>query len=331
MAELSQWLGGSTLVEIVDDGGLLRAVVMKAGRAVLRRLSPAAEVHTELDHLRSSLRRLAFRHGSPASLAASEKAAAYGASRLDGLLLGPLAGDLDDGTLVVIPTGPLHAVPWSVLPSCAGRPVTVSPSATLWLKARASSEAQPAKPTVLVAGPGLAHGTAEVRALGRAYRGAKSFTGQRATCAAVCAALDGAAVAHVAAHGHFRADNPLFSSLELADGPLTVYDLEALHRTPRLLVLSACDSGVSDVRPGDELMGLAAAVLSLGTRVLVASTMPVPDAETRRLMLALHTGLRAGLTPATALARAQSQLTSGGRPAGAGFVCMGAGHRGLRG
>lgn len=53
-------------------------------------------------------------------------------------------------------------------------------------------------------------------------------------------------------HALFRADNPLFSALQLADGPLTVYDLERLRAAPRDMILSACDDGVSAVRPGDE-------------------------------------------------------------------------------
>jgi CHAT domain-containing protein len=134
----------------------------------------------------------------------------------------------------------------------------------------------------------------------------------------------------VRADGRFHADNPLFSSLQLAEGPLTVYDLEALHHAPRTVILSACDAGISAVKPGNELMGLAAAVLALGTQTLVASVFPVPDEAIRPLMLALHAGLRAGLSPAAALARAQMESGGGdllSAAAGAGLVCYGAGHR----
>jgi CHAT domain-containing protein len=136
----------------------------------------------------------------------------------------------------------------------------------------------------------------------------------------------GARLAHVAAHGTFRADNPLFSSLRLDDGPVTVYDLEAVRRAPATLVLSACESGLSDVRPGDELMGLASVLLALGTNVLVASIVPVPDAATRTLMGAFHRRLAQGDAPAAALAAAQLRVAADG-PAGlaaaAGFLCLG--------
>lgn len=57
------------------------------------------------------------------------------------------------------------------------------------------------------------------------------------------APLDRAAWGHLACHGTFRADNPLFSHLQLADGPLTVADLSALRQAPGLLMLSSCDAG----------------------------------------------------------------------------------------
>ena len=83
---------------------------------------------------------------------------------------------------------------------------------------------------MLVAGPRLRHATAELAALGGLYSRAVTLTGREATVAAVMRALDGATVAHLACHGHFRADSPLFSSLELADGPLNVYELQRLRR-----------------------------------------------------------------------------------------------------
>ena len=106
-----------------------------------------------------------------------------------------------------------------------------------------------------------------------------------------------------------------------------MYDLELLQRAPRLLVLSACDSGVTLVQTGDELMGFAAALFALGSRTLVASVVPVPDETTRPLMIAFHRRLTAGDTPAAALAGAQASVSDelGLSPAAtAGFVCLGA-------
>jgi len=325
VADYQAALGDRCLVELIDVGGMLHAVVLAGGPPRLHRLGPMSTAEPELDSIRFSLRRLALGRSSATSRRAAEAALAHAARSLDELLLGPLKAPTEGRPLVIVPTGVLHAVPWSLLPSCGGRPVTVAPSAALWLRA----DAPPRRPgrTVLVAGPGLPDAAREVEELQALYPGAECLIGDSATVDAAKALLDGAELAHVAAHGRFRADNPLFSSIELADGPLTVYDLEGLRRAPATLVLSACDSGLSEVCPGDELMGLASALFALGTRTLIASVVPVADAAVRPLMAALHEGLRQGRRPAAALASAQAEQSGGGdgRAASASFVCFGAG------
>jgi CHAT domain-containing protein len=142
----------------------------------------------------------------------------------------------------------------------------------------------------------------------------------------VASALDGAGVAHLAAHGRVHPSNPLFTSLTFADGPLTVYDVERLRQPPTVVVLAACDVGRSAVRAGDELMGLSAAFLALGTRQVVASVVPVPDAETVPLMVAFHRRVAKGTATVPALAAAQAELGAGvpeAMAASAGFVSIG--------
>ena len=304
-------LGDRALVELVTLDGELYAIVIAGGPPRLRALGPVSAPLSQLEHLRFALRRLTAGHGSERSRRAAGESMRHAAATLDSLLLEPLEHDLGRRELVIVPTGALHALPWAALPSCAGRPVSVTPAAAFWY--RATVRPPPTAPTddrrvVLVAGPGLAGAESEVAELQSSYPGSRCLIAADARAEAVATALDGADLAHVAAHGRFRADNPLFSSLEMADGPLTVYDLEALSQAPANLVLSACDSAVSEVCPGDDLMGLAAALLALGSRSLIASVLPVDDALTRPLMIALHQELRTGAPPATALARAQARL-----------------------
>ena len=297
-------LGYAALAEFVELDGLLRVLVLADGHLELRPIGPAAEVHDLISRARFALSRLARAGTGAASRAAARILLADAARRLDALLLGPLAPGLADRPLVVVPTGPLQSLPWSVLPSCAGRPVTVAPSATLWATARAGSGDGP---PVVAAGPGLPGAQAEAVAVAGIYR-VPATTGQAATVASVMAALDGAALAHLSAHGHLHPHNPLFSSLMLADGPLTVYDLEALRRPPATVVLAACDAGRPAAAAGDELLGLGATLLALGTRQVVAPVVPVADAETTPFMTAFHRLLAAGEPAASALARAQTQL-----------------------
>ena len=131
-----------------------------------------------------------------------------------------------------------------------------------------------------------------------------------------------------AAHGRIRGDNPLFSSLRLADGPLTVYDLERLDAVPHTVVLAACDAGRSVIRAGDEPLGLSAAFLGLGTRQLVAPVVPLPDGAAVEVMAGFHHLFANGASAAEALARVQQQWAGSppeARAAAAAFVCMGAG------
>jgi CHAT domain-containing protein len=214
-----------------------------------------------------------------------------------------------------------------VLPSLRARAFSVSPSAAAWL--RAEQHRASGRGVVLVAGPDLPGAEAEVAALARLLPGARVLTGAAAAADAVRRAIDGAALVHIAAHGNFRVDNPLFSSLRLADGPLTVHDLERLERAPDVLVLSACDSGRSATRPGEEVMGLAAALLALGTASAVTSVLPVPDAETAPFMLAFHGALVAGAAPGAALARARADAVGAGEASASmvvasSFACFGA-------
>ena len=330
-AAYRQALGDRALVELVVLDDVLYAVVIAGGPPRLYTLGSLQVAVAELEHLRFALRRLVMGHGTERSRQAAGDALLYAAAGLDRALFGPMAGDLAGRDLVVVPTGALHAVPWAVLPSCAGRAVSATPAASFWYHATVRGDEQPIPPAgrrvVLVAGPGLASAESEVSELHREYAAARCLTGADAAAQMVAQALDGADLAHVAAHGHFRSDNPLFSSLQMADGPLTVYDLEALGKAPTQLILSACDAGLSEVCAGDDLMGLSAALLALGTRSVIAAVLPVSDQLTRPLMMALHAEMRAGAAPATALARAQA-LAIGGpteQATAAAFVCFGAG------
>lgn len=333
-ARLRAALGAErALVEFVRDGAALWAVVVAQARSRLVALGDLATVQRELLALRFALRRLASGAGSAASQEVARDNAMHAARELDARLLAPLAAQLGDRELVLVPTGELHAVPWGALRSCAQRSLSVAPSAALWLRAaeRRGEDHIGGAGLVLAAGPGLPHAAAEVRALGARHPGATVLLARGARVAAVATALETAARAHIASHGTFRADNPLFSALALADGPLTVYDLERLRAAPRDMILSACDGGVSAVRPGDELMGFSGALLALGTSALIASAVPVPDEPTHRLMLALHERLAAGDEPAAALAAASRGALDRTAPAdyaaAAGFVCFGAGSR----
>jgi tetratricopeptide (TPR) repeat protein len=313
-------LGDRTLIEYVRLDDELHAVVLVDGRCTRHRIGSYQAVLKELESLRFAMTRIAKQHGSPAMIRGAQDIYQHARTALDRMLLDPLRSRIRvGGELVLVPTGSLHALAWATLPSMQGRMLTVAPSARSWLAAERVPE-RPG-PVALAHGPGLPHAQDEIATLARLYPDAKSLQGIDASANAVAESWDGARLAHLAAHGRFRTDNPLFSNLELADGPLTVYDLESLGRAPRVLILSACDSALSGIHPGDELMGVASALLALGCKTLIASVAPVADEHPGTLMATLHTELGRGTRPARALAKAQAEHPDEA-PA---FICLGSG------
>jgi tetratricopeptide (TPR) repeat protein len=319
--EMGAALEERILVEYVALDGALYAVTVAQGRVTLHELPPG-DVAGELEWLRFALRGLARTGGDRAQRESSLASARAAAAALDRLLLVPLRPVLGEAPVVVVPTGELHALPWGSLPSLQQRPVVVAPSLTLWLDLSRQSRRR-RRGAALIAGPRLRQASREVGELASQFEAPTVLRGKDATVGAALKALERATVAHVACHGRFRSDNPLFSALELADGPLTALDLQGLRRTPELIVLSACNLALSDRHPGDELLGLSATLLAMGTRTIVASALPVPDALTRRLMRAFHRELAAGAAPAAALMRARATL--GETADAASFVCLGTG------
>jgi tetratricopeptide (TPR) repeat protein len=329
VSELIAPLVDSAIVEFVELDGNLNAVTVAGGRVRLHCLGRLNVILEVLTHVPFALHRLAKpRTGLTDRADAAAAVLARAAAFFDDRLLRPLRAQLQDRPLVVIPTGALQSLPWSILPSCIGRPVTVSPSAMLWHQAVTRERPNTFAPVVVVAGPGLPGATTEASTIAKLYPEPTLLLGDAATASAVTASMDGAALLHLAAHGCVRSDNPLFSSLKLADGPLTVYELERLARPPHHVVLAACDTGRPQMVAGQEMLGFGAAMLGGGTATLVAPVLPVPDAATVPLMRSYHLGLRSGLSPAQALANAQAQVDpadTAGRAAAAGFVCLGAG------
>ncbi|MEV7390353.1 MULTISPECIES: CHAT domain-containing protein [unclassified Streptomyces] len=301
-ARLLDRLGDARLVELaVLDG---RVHILLCGQGRVRRFEGGllAEAVNEAEHVQAGLRRLAH-PGAEGRLPVVEAAG----RRLEELLLGEAAAHLGSGPVVVVPPGVLHRVTWALLPSLRERVLSVSPSAGSWLRAR-ETEPPPGGRHVLVRGPELATGGAEVPEVAGHYATATVLEHDDAQVPRVLRELDGAALAHIAAHGSFRADSPLFSSLHMADGPLIVHDFERLDRSPYRIILSSCDTARLASVGADELLGLVTALLPLGTAGVVASSAPVNDAAVVPLMLALHKGLGAGLSLAEALRDARAAL-----------------------
>jgi tetratricopeptide (TPR) repeat protein len=305
-ADLLDRLGPAVLIEIVDIDGSLYVLTCGNGRVRQFEAGRVSDAVRAGDFARFALRRLArSRAGDDPGSALSVLAAA--GPRLQQALLGPAVRHLGDGPVVIVPTGTLHPMPWALLPALSDRVFSVVPSAGAWMRA-AAAPAPRQRHVTLARGPGLASEGAEVPLVAPFYDDVTVLAGAEATAEKVLYALDGAWLGHVAAHGKFRADSPLFSSLHMSDGPLTVYDFERLHRAPYRLVLSSCDSGMLAPAGANELLGLVSSLLPLGTAGIIAAIVPLNDQAVVPIMVDLHRHLRSGQTLAESLYRVRCGL-----------------------
>ena len=314
---------GQTLVAILGRDGQMVAVVVRHGSARLVRLGDFETAAEAARRLSADLDTLAGRM-LPARLeTVIRESIRHQAATLTAEIVAPLRGALGDGGIVFVPAGPLAGIPWGLLPDLRGRPVTVCPSASTWLaawrKGQAAADPGPDRPPLLLAGPDLEYASREVTEIARSYPGCRPLLTQQATVGAALQALDGAPLAHLAAHGHHDQENFLFSRIDLADGPLMAYDIQKLAAAPRHVVLSSCDVGRTVVRPGEEILGFTAALLYIGTATVTSSVTRVGDDDAVGTMTAYHRLLASGNRPAEALAGATADEPF------SPFVCFGGG------
>jgi len=305
----------------------LYAVSVVDRRARLHDLGPIEGVSEMLDEVAFSLNRLNRVQGSEASRMAAAEMLFEVAVELSELLLPDVIVE-SMAPIVVVPTAVLHDVPWGLLPALGGRAVSINPSVSAWARAHRIREARHASRTGLrsvgfMAGPGLEFAEFEVEHLAVEYTDPEVITGPHATGAACVDLLGRADLVHIACHGSFRTDNPMFSSLVLADGPLIVHDLERLERLPETVVLPACSVATAKALQGGSLLGLATALITLGACNVIAPLTPINDASSVTVMQRLHRELVRGATPAAALASAamSHDLTD---PTAASFITLGA-------
>jgi CHAT domain-containing protein len=197
------------------------------------------------------------------------------------------------------PFGALHYVPLAALhvdhtPLVERNPLAVLPSASLARALRTAAGTPPRIPAMVFGDPtgDLAGAREEASKIGALF-GTEPVLGSKVSRSAVSEALTSAGTVHIAAHAHFTAEDPLSSGLRLADGVLTAHELITMEAPALSLVtLSACETGVSQTNPAQELLGLTRALLFAGADSLVVSLWKVPDAATVDIMSTFYSRLR---------------------------------------
>jgi CHAT domain-containing protein len=234
--------------------------------------------------------------------------------RLYRLLLAPMQQALNRyPKLLVVPHGPLHYLPFHALHDGEGyfvqrHEISYLPSASFL---RYSREVKPATSGALIYGnswhgklPNTLH---EVEVVANIFN-ERALVEDEVTVAQLPQLVANARLVHLATHGDFRSDNPLFSGLTIGDGWLTTLDLFNLRLRASLVTLSGCQTGRNVVQGGDELSGLMRALLSAGAASLVLTLWSVEDQATARFMAVMYNKLATGYTKGAALQAAQLQF-----------------------
>lgn len=258
-----------------------------------------------LEPVRAAARLARFQLSRTGPAEASNPALHRHLHRLYDLLIAPAEALLPEGHLTVIPHGELHGLPFHAFlhgnaPLIERVTVTFSLSAAVHHRAR-QRFTTPSGPPLLfgVPDPLAPSIDEEVRAIASIVPRARTFVGDQATIAALRQNAPGSRLIHLATHGYFREDNPMFSSLKLRDGRLNVADLYDFDLQAELVTLSGCFTGAGSSGAGHEFVGLTRGFLHAGARQLQVSLWAVHDESAPDYMRMFYSALIRTGDPAT--------------------------------
>jgi CHAT domain-containing protein len=310
-----------TAIEFFITGDQISAFVASRNRVrLVRSIASRREIEQMILSLRFQIEK--FNFGSDyveAFLGQLKRAIDDYLSRLYKEIFAPLEPFIDSDQLIVIPHGALHYIPFHALRDSSDYlvdrfEISYAPSASVLRMCRADRKpvrAQNGHQKLVALGvvhPDTPSIEDEIVALNSIFPDAVTLVGNKATRENLFKAAPEADYLHLASHGYFRRDNPMFSFLKLADSSLNFYSLLDLKLNAKMVTLSACHTGVNMVFPGDELHGLMRGFLYAGAPSLIASLWAVSDSSTAELMREMYRLIQSGETKRKALRSAQIRV-----------------------
>jgi len=308
------------LIEFTDFDGVLSAFVVTDKKIhFVADLAKEKEIIALLENLQFQFD--ALRYGAKSLgkyVGELKKRADFYLRKLYEKLIEPLKEYVEERNLIVVPVGVLHYVPFHALHNGENytietREVVYAPSATVW-QFLASKPVRKLETALLIgyADERIPFVNSEIKVLNKIFRKSKSYTDEKATFAAFTKNAPNFDVLHLACHGNFRPENPLFSSLHLADGWITVRDIYSQNLKAEIVTLSACETGLNKIFAGDEILGLARGFLSAGASSLCLSLWTVNDEAATEFMSDFYAELQAGRSASKALRIAQCRFIERG-------------------
>lgn len=302
----------ATLLEYFIARGQIFVVVGHRHELHIESLGSVSQVRRLQRHLQFQLQQA--QPGAPASRRRGrfgEQATVRYLRQLYEELIAPIELRLLTEHLVVVPHGLLHHIPFHALMDGNDRPLveqfslSYAPSTSVFhLCANKIHPRHDASLVLAVADERAPHILQEAKTVAGSLPGAKLLVGSEATEDALRIRGASARYIHLATHGLFRRDNPMFSAIQLGTSRLSLFDLYDLRLQAELVVLSGCGTGLNAVLGTDELVGLTRGLLYAGAKSTLVTLWDVHDASAATFMGHFYRSLATGLGPAQALRQA---------------------------
>jgi tetratricopeptide (TPR) repeat protein len=231
------------------------------------------------------------------------------------LLIAPIRDQLKAEHLIIVPHAFLHYLPFHAL-SDGERyliddfSVSYAPSSSIFAVCQEKPQPEGDGATLVLAVPDTRAPfiEEEARFVAASMGNARLFMGAEATEEQLRAHGPQSRFIHIATHGYFRQDNPMFSSIRLGNSLLSLFDLYQLQFNAELVTLSGCGTGMNVVIGGDELIGLVRGLLYAGAQTLMVSLWEVHDQSTAEFMRDFYDGYKSSANKANALRNAVLKL-----------------------
>jgi CHAT domain-containing protein len=305
----------TTLIEYFFAGEQVLAVVVTKTNLEIVPLTLTTQISDLMRLLRFQLSKL--RTNSRMAEAFSESLQQTTEAHLKELyeeLFAPLRAKVAGGHIVFVPHGMLHHLPFHALFDgqqylIDSFTVSYAPSASVY----AFCQSAPS----ITSGDSLIFGVPdqfapyieeEVQAVAKILPSPQLFLGEQANHEMLRQKVQSSRLIHIATHGSFRQDNPMFSGIKLGDSYLHLYELYQLRLSADLLTLSGCATGLNVVTAGDELLGLIRGALYAGAQSLLLTLWDVHDRSAAQFMTGFYTRLNSTQNKAESLSGAMKEL-----------------------
>jgi tetratricopeptide (TPR) repeat protein len=307
---------GTMLLEYyVADGRVYAAVLGRTTFQVLP-LAPAEPIYQEFLLLDFQLSKFRLGNNYLQIFAELQRAATdHHLHALYSDLIAPVRDLLRCRHIVIVPHGYLHRLPFHALFDgerylIDDYSISYSPSASVYyLCSRVKTKNTGGRSTVIgVPDSRTPYISKEVAAVAAELPKTRLVIGRDATVNRFRKLASESRFVHIATHGEFRTDNPMFSSIRLSDSYLSVYDLYDLHLNAELVTLSGCGTGLSVVTSGDELLGLVRGLLYSGTKAVLLTLWDVNDQSTADFMKSFYAKMSTANDKSDALRQAVQEL-----------------------